>query len=129
MDHDIVTRVQRGDEQAFESLVRADFSRLYRVARGVLGDPHLAEYATQQAFVEIWRGHPPLARLGQVRGLVLPAARSSLLRRGQEATGRRDQYRDPCQRTRASRKLTSTPTAPEVRPLRGGPLLPACRQA
>ena len=51
MDHDIVTRVQRGDEQAFESLVKADFSRLYRVARGVLGDPHLAEDATQQTFL------------------------------------------------------------------------------
>jgi RNA polymerase sigma-70 factor, ECF subfamily len=55
MDHDIVARVQRGDEQAFESLTKADFPRLYRVARGVLGDSHLAEDATQQAFVEIWR--------------------------------------------------------------------------
>lgn len=60
MNHDIVTRVQRGDEQAFESLVKADFSRLYRVASGVLGDPHLAEDATQQAFVEIWRDIPRL---------------------------------------------------------------------
>ncbi len=55
MDQDIVARVQRGDEQAFESLTKADFPRLYRVARGVLGDSHLAEDATQQAFVEIWR--------------------------------------------------------------------------
>ena len=60
MDHDIVTRVRRGDEQAFESLVKADFSRLYRVARGVLGDPQLAEDATQQAFVDIWRDIPRL---------------------------------------------------------------------
>jgi RNA polymerase sigma-70 factor (ECF subfamily) len=55
MDHDLVARVQRGDEQAFESLTRADYPRLYRVAKGVLGDPDLAEDATQQAFVDIWR--------------------------------------------------------------------------
>jgi RNA polymerase sigma-70 factor (ECF subfamily) len=60
MDHDIVARVQRGDEQAFESLTKADFPRLYRVASGVLGDSHLAEDATQQAFVEIWRDIPRL---------------------------------------------------------------------
>jgi RNA polymerase sigma-70 factor (ECF subfamily) len=68
MEHDIVTRVQRGDEQAFESLVKADFSRLYRVARGVLGDPHLAEDATQQAFVEIWRDIPRLRDSAKYEG-------------------------------------------------------------
>ena len=68
MDHDIVTRVQRGDEQAFESLVKADFSRLYRVARGVLGDPYLAEDATQQAFVEIWRDIPRLRDSAKYEG-------------------------------------------------------------
>ena len=68
MDHDIVTRVQRGDEQAFESLVKADFARLYRVARGVLGDPHLAEDATQQAFVEIWRDIPRLRDSAKYEG-------------------------------------------------------------
>jgi RNA polymerase sigma-70 factor, ECF subfamily len=60
MDQVLVSRAQRGDERAFESLTKADFPRLYRVARGVLGDPHLAEDATQQAFVEIWRGIPRL---------------------------------------------------------------------
>jgi RNA polymerase sigma-70 factor (ECF subfamily) len=60
MDPYLVARVQRGDEQAFESLTRADYQRLYRLARGVLADPHLAEDATQQAFVEIWRSIPRL---------------------------------------------------------------------
>lgn len=55
MDQDLVVRVQRGDERAFESLTVADYPRLFRVANGVLGDPHLAEDATQQAFVDIWR--------------------------------------------------------------------------
>lgn len=60
MDQDLVVRVQRGDERAFESLTIADYPRLYRVANGVLGDPHLAEDATQQAFLDIWRDAPRL---------------------------------------------------------------------
>jgi RNA polymerase sigma-70 factor (ECF subfamily) len=60
MDQDLVVRVQRGDERAFDSLTIADYPRLYRVANGVLGDPHLAEDATQQAFLAIWRGIPRL---------------------------------------------------------------------
>jgi RNA polymerase sigma-70 factor (ECF subfamily) len=60
MDQDLVMRVQRGDRRAFESLTLADYPRLYRVARGVLGDRHLAEDATQQAFVDVWRDIPRL---------------------------------------------------------------------
>ncbi len=60
MDQDLVARVQRGDERAFESLTHAHYPRRYRVANGVLGDPHLAEDATQQAFLDIWRDIPRL---------------------------------------------------------------------
>jgi RNA polymerase sigma-70 factor (ECF subfamily) len=55
MDHDLVVRVQRGDERAFERLATADYPRLHRVAYSVLGDPALAEDATQQAYLDIWR--------------------------------------------------------------------------
>ena len=60
MNEDLVVRVQRGDERAFESLTIADYPRLFRVANGVLGDHHLAEDATQQAFLDIWRDIPRL---------------------------------------------------------------------
>lgn len=60
MDQDLVVRAQHGDEGAFESLTVANHSRLYRVAYGILRDRHLAEDATQQAFLDIWRN---LARL------------------------------------------------------------------
>jgi len=60
MDQELVVRVQRGDERAFEALTMADYPRLYRAAKGVLGDSHLAEDATQQAFVDIWRDIPRL---------------------------------------------------------------------
>jgi RNA polymerase sigma-70 factor (ECF subfamily) len=55
MDQDLVARVQHGDQRAFEALATADYPRLFRVAHGVLGDRGLAEDATQQALLAIWR--------------------------------------------------------------------------
>lgn len=55
MDEDLVVRARQGDRQAFESLTLAHYSRLYRVARNILRDPHTAEDATQQAILDIWR--------------------------------------------------------------------------
>jgi len=59
-DIDLVTRAQGGDERAFESLVAAHHPRLFRVAYGILRDRHLAEDATQQALLEVWRHIPRL---------------------------------------------------------------------
>jgi RNA polymerase sigma-70 factor (ECF subfamily) len=55
MDQQLVVRVQGGDQRAFEALVVADQARLYRLAYGILRDPQLAEDATQQALLDIWR--------------------------------------------------------------------------
>ena len=55
MDQDLVVRAQQGDQRAFESLTVADHSRLFRVANCLLRDRELAEDATQQAFLDIWR--------------------------------------------------------------------------
>jgi len=55
MDQDLVVRVQHGDRRAFEALATADYPRLFRVAHGVLSDRSLAEEATQQALLDIWR--------------------------------------------------------------------------
>ena len=55
MDQDLVFRAQRGDQRAFETLTVASHSRLYKAAHGILRDRHLAEDATQQAFIDIWQ--------------------------------------------------------------------------
>ena len=55
MDQDLVVRVQRGDQRAFEALATSDYPRLHRVAYSVLGDSVSAEDATQQAYLDIWR--------------------------------------------------------------------------
>ena len=60
MDQDLVMQAQDGDQRAFEMLTVAHHPRLFRVAYGILRDRHLAEDATQQAFLDIWRHIPRL---------------------------------------------------------------------
>jgi RNA polymerase sigma-70 factor, ECF subfamily len=60
MDQDLVALAQQGDQRAFEALTVADQPRLFKVAHGILRDGHLAEDATQQAYLEIWRHLPRL---------------------------------------------------------------------
>ncbi len=60
MDTDLVRRAQHGDEEAFASLAVAVGGRLHAVAHRILRDIDLAEDATQQALLAIWRDLPQL---------------------------------------------------------------------
>ena len=60
MDADLVIRAQAGDREAFEALASAAVGRLRAVAWSILGDAALADDATQQALLGIWRGLPGL---------------------------------------------------------------------
>ena len=60
MDTELVIRAQRGDEGAFTSLAVAVGDRLHAVAHRILRDTDLAEDATQQALLTIWRDLPQL---------------------------------------------------------------------
>lgn len=60
MDTHLVERAQRGDEEAFASLALACGDRLHAVAQRILRDIDLAEDATQQALLSIWRDLPQL---------------------------------------------------------------------
>ena len=55
MDPELVIRVQNGDGEAFASLAVAVGDRLHAVAHRILRDADLAEDATQQALLNIWR--------------------------------------------------------------------------
>jgi RNA polymerase sigma factor (sigma-70 family) len=57
---ELVRRAQRGDEEAFASLVPAAAERLLGVAYRILRDQQLAEDATQQALLLAWRKLPTL---------------------------------------------------------------------
>ena len=60
MDSTLVVRAQRGDEEAFAGIVDAIGGRLHAVAHRILRDIDLAEDATQQALLDIWRDLPDL---------------------------------------------------------------------
>jgi RNA polymerase sigma-70 factor (ECF subfamily) len=60
MDTELVIRAQRGDEEAFASLAVAIGDRLHAVSHRILRDIDLAEDATQQALLAIWRNLPQL---------------------------------------------------------------------
>jgi len=60
MDADLVIRAQHGDEEAFASLAVAVGDRLHAVSHRILRDIDLAEDATQQALLAIWRDLPTL---------------------------------------------------------------------
>jgi RNA polymerase sigma-70 factor (ECF subfamily) len=60
MDTDLVIRAQNGDEGAFASLAVAVGDRLHAVAHRILRDIDLAEDATQQALLNVWRDLPQL---------------------------------------------------------------------
>jgi RNA polymerase sigma-70 factor (ECF subfamily) len=60
MDTQLVVRAQGGDQQAFASLAMAVGDRLHAVAHRILRDTDLAEDATQQALLSVWRDLPQL---------------------------------------------------------------------
>lgn len=60
MDTHLVVRAQHGDQEAFASIVSAIGGRLHGIAHGILRDRELAEEATQQGIVSIWRDLPKL---------------------------------------------------------------------
>jgi RNA polymerase sigma-70 factor, ECF subfamily len=60
VDTELIGRAQHGDEEAFASLAVAVGDRLHAVAHRILRDIDLAEDATQQALLTIWRDLPRL---------------------------------------------------------------------
>jgi RNA polymerase sigma-70 factor, ECF subfamily len=60
MDIDLVVRAQRGDKAAYSLLAAEIADRWLAVARRILRDHDLAEDATQQALLTVWRSLPQL---------------------------------------------------------------------
>ena len=65
MDTDLVVRAQRGDKDAYALVASEIADRFLAVARRILRDRDLAEDATQQALLAIWRDLPQLRDPGR----------------------------------------------------------------
>src|SRR4051794_32571437 len=57
---ELVERAQRGDREAFASLVQMTSDRMYAIAARILRDADLAEDALQGALINAWRSLPTL---------------------------------------------------------------------
>ena len=60
MDRRLVELAMHGDEEAFDTLIGRIGDGLHSVARRILRDTTLAEDATQQALLDLWRNLPRL---------------------------------------------------------------------
>jgi RNA polymerase sigma-70 factor, ECF subfamily len=54
-DHDLIRRAQRGEELAFETLVRRHQGRAWRVARNMVASDEDAQDLAQEAFLRVFR--------------------------------------------------------------------------
>jgi RNA polymerase sigma-70 factor (ECF subfamily) len=54
-DHELITRAQAGEEQAFEALVRRHQGRAWRVARNMVASDEDAQDLAQEAFLRVFR--------------------------------------------------------------------------
>ncbi len=70
MDARLVIQAQSGDRGAFARLVDTEYERLRRVAYGILRDTSLADDATQQALLAVWRDLPRLRDPGRYEAWV-----------------------------------------------------------
>ena len=61
-ESDLIVRISRGDQVAFEMLMRQHNGRLFRIARAILKDDSEAEDALQDAYLNAYR------RIGDFRG-------------------------------------------------------------
>jgi RNA polymerase sigma-70 factor (ECF subfamily) len=55
---DIIRRAQRGDDEAFEQLVRLYLADVYRLARHIAGHQETAEDIAQDTFLNVYRALP-----------------------------------------------------------------------
>lgn len=81
-ESELISRVARGDERAFLELYDRHASRVHGLTLRILGDPMLAEEATQDTFLKLWsRARQYLTERGPFLPWLLTIARRVALDR------------------------------------------------
>ena len=75
---ELLERLRRGDEAAFDSIFRAHYPQLVGVAEGMLGDRGTAEEIAQEVMLELWKRREALA-LESLRAYLIRATRNRAL--------------------------------------------------
>ncbi len=81
-EHDLIARVAQGDQKAFMDLYDRHAARVHALTLHILGDPMLAEEATQDTFIKLWsRARLYLSERGSFLVWLLTIARHTALDR------------------------------------------------
>jgi RNA polymerase sigma-70 factor (ECF subfamily) len=78
-DRELLARLSRGDEAAYDALFRECYPGLVLAAERLLGDRAAAEDAAQEVMVELWRRHDSLPAGLSVRGYLFQSVRNRSL--------------------------------------------------
>jgi RNA polymerase sigma-70 factor, ECF subfamily len=84
LDAGVVARVQGGDVEAFEDLVRRHSRRVYRTLVGILGGPEEAQDAMQDAFLKAFQHISEFQGRSKFSSWLISIARNSALQRLRE---------------------------------------------
>jgi RNA polymerase sigma-70 factor (ECF subfamily) len=94
--NELLTRVSRGDEQAFGAVYDALGASVYGMAKRVIRDPARAEEVSQEVFIQVWQSAARFdASRGNAKSWVLTLAHRravDAVRHDQAATNRENKY-------------------------------------
>lgn len=93
-DRELLTRIQAGDEAAYDTVFRTQYPVLVRVAAALLRDTDAAEEAAQDVMYELWRRRHLLDVTVTLRAYLLRAVRNRALNRLRHLRVQRETERD-----------------------------------
>lgn len=79
IDQDLENRIRAGDEAAFDTVFRAHYADLVRMAESVVRERALAEEIAQDVMLEVWRRREPIRLEQGFRAYLLRATRNRAL--------------------------------------------------
>jgi RNA polymerase sigma-70 factor (ECF subfamily) len=78
-DRELLERLREGDESAFDSIFRAWYAPLVRMAQGMLHDRAVAEELAQDVMLELWRRRETLSLDGSPQAYLFRSVRNRVL--------------------------------------------------
>ena len=78
-DGELLDRLSRGDEDAYDAIFRASYAPLVRLAEGMVRERAVAEELVQDVLLELWRRRDRLAVDGSLRAYLFQATRNRAL--------------------------------------------------
>ena len=112
-DRDLVERWQRGDERAFESLVRRHEARVFRLLFRMMGSREEAEDITQETFLSLHRHGHRFRAESRFSTFVYRVAANAALNRRRTLGRSRNRVKKLAERQAAGDDLPSAPRDPE----------------